>query len=343
MLACQSITSNDKIIGVKIYDHPGEFEALIEEWKSIGINSAFVSKELLSNPEFRALAKENDIPTFVILPIFFDEHLDTHPEDFALKSNGETAIDEWVKFACPSNEGYRRCKIDEITQLVKEHNPDGISIDFIRHFVFWEKVAPDTPGDQLPNTCFCNSCLSKFSTSYKINLPEISATSELSKWILQNHQDKWSEWKCELITSMIRSIVSEAKEIKPEILVNVHIVPWRQTDFNGAIKIIAGQDVESIAPFTDYLSPMTYSHMVKQNSSWVHEVVQDIHSHSQGEILPSIQVKEAYLTDSISSQEFSANLKMAFSPPSKGVIFWSWEHLQQDYWKKEIIKELVLD
>lgn len=340
--SCKPPSLDNKIVGVKIYNHEGDFGLLIEEWNSIGINTAFVSKELLANNEFRNSARNERIKTFVVLPIFFDEKLDEHSEFHAINSDGKIASDEWVKFACPSNPEYRNIKINSIVKLVEELDPDGISIDFIRHFVFWEKVYPDTPATELPNTCFCDLCIKHFCQLNDISYPDfLTETSDKASMIMNGFSTQWTDWKCRLITTMIDQIVTEVKKVKPDIIVNTHIVPWKNSDFEEGIQRIAGQDLKAISPLTNYLSPMTYAHMVKQNASWVHEVVVDFHAQTGTSILPSIQVKEAYLSDSISSQEFEENLKSALLAPSSGVIFWSWEHLQQDPWKKEIIKTQV--
>lgn len=338
-------TEQEKIVGVKIYDHQGSFDQLFEEWKSIGINTAFVSKKLLSDKDFRSGTLRNGITTFVILPIFFDEEaLKETPELYAIKSDGEKAVDEWVKFACPSHDAFRKNKIDSIVKYVETYHPDGLSIDFIRHFVYWEKVFPETLTSSLPNTCFDVRCIEKFQKHTGVSVPDsLSKTDEIASWILHNHSSEWTRWKCHVITNLIKDIVEKAKAIDPDILINTHIVPWQQGDFEGGIKNIAGQDIKSIASYVDFLSPMTYSHMVKRDARWVHEVVQDFFNQTQGNILPSIQVKEAYLSDSLSSIEFEANLDAALVEPSRGVVFWSWEHLEKDPWKKEIIKKKVIN
>lgn len=340
---CNSSNSHEKIIGVKIYNHEGGVEMLVDEWNAMGINTAFVSKELLGQESFREIAEKNKIKTFVILPIFFDElALSEDSSLYAIKSNGEEAIDEWVKFVCPSNLKFRKNKIESIVNLVTEYNPDGISIDFIRHFVFWEKVLPDTPVSTLPNTCFCNECVHGFQQQFNIDIPDsLSDTEDISSWIIDKHSDQWTDWKCLLITSMIEEIVTKTKKVKSNLLVNAHIVPWENDDFGNGINKIAGQDILAISAITNYISPMTYSHMVKQDASWVHDVVDDFYHQTKGKILPSIQVKEAYVTDSLSVAEFEDNLRSALLPPSIGVVFWSWEHLEQDPWKKEIIRKLV--
>jgi hypothetical protein len=44
-------------------------------------------------------------------------------------------------------------------------------------------------------------------------------------------------------------------------------------------------------------------------------------------ILPSIQVKEAYIPGPETPDEFKAALVEALKPPSRGVIFWNWATL----------------
>jgi hypothetical protein len=81
---------------------------------------------------------------------------------------------------------------------------------------------------------------------------------------------------------------------------------------------------------------------LKRKASWVSSVVKDMDSQVYKTfIVPSIQVKEAYLDDPLSEDEFEENMMEALKEPSKGVIFWSWEHLEKDPKKKLIIKSIV--
>jgi hypothetical protein len=140
---------------------------------------------------------------------------------------------------------------------------------------------------------------------------------------------------------MVRELSEAARRTKPEIKINVHLVPWRTKDFNGAIRSIAGQDFSAIAPLVDYLSPMTYAHMVKQDPSWIHSVVKDVFQQTEGLVVPSIQVKEAYLKERLTPGEFKKSLSKALEPPSNGVVFWSWEQLKTEPEKKEIVIQLT--
>ncbi|MCK4748179.1 MAG: hypothetical protein KAT15_14115, partial [Bacteroidales bacterium] len=151
------------IIGVKIYDHRGSFEELFDQWGELGINTALTSESLQSNKEFRTLARENEITTFVIFPVFYNpEILADSPDMHAITQHGEPAVEEWVEFVCPSRDTYRKQAVDHAVEIIQDYNPDGISIDFIRHFVFWEKVYPDRDPASLPETCFDSSCMVQF-------------------------------------------------------------------------------------------------------------------------------------------------------------------------------------
>lgn len=330
------------LIGIKIYDYQGELPRLFEEWRSLGINTAFVGESLQSNRNFHLLAKKFGISVFVIFPIFYDpEVLQKSPDLYAITQLGDKAIEEWVEFVCPTREDYRQQRIARIKKAIQELDPDGISIDFIRHFVFWEKVYPDRSLDTLPNTCFDDHCLLKFQKETGIEIPErFTNIPQKAEWILDNHLQEWTEWKCSVITNMVQEITKEAKKIKPDVLINVHAVPWRQKDFGGAIKSIAGQDLAAISAHTDYLSPMCYSHMLKREPSWISSVVKDMSDLTHNRIVPSIQVKEAYLNDILSESEFEAAIDEALKPPSRGVVFWSWDGLEKDPEKKLLIKSL---
>jgi hypothetical protein len=88
-----------KLIGVKIYDHPGELPELFDTWKELGINAVFSSESLISRPKFRLLADEFDITTFVLFPVFQNpDLLDMDPDLGAVTADGKRAVEEWVVF-----------------------------------------------------------------------------------------------------------------------------------------------------------------------------------------------------------------------------------------------------
>jgi hypothetical protein len=334
-----SKNGKDLMIGVKIYEHEGSLLQLFEEWRLIRVNTVFVSPALAAQGQFRELARKQGISVFLILPVFSNpEELKKDPGLYALTDRGEKAKDDWVEFVCPTRQDYRSRRIDWIKSLVRELDPDGISLDFIRYFVFWEMVYPERTPDSIANSCFDRSCLDRFQKDTGITLPKgLGEAAEAAKWIMAEHGQDWAEWKCGIITSLVRSIAAEARAIKPKLKVNIHSVPWREKDFGGAIKVIAGQDLAALAATTDMISPMCYWHMLKRKPPWIREVVEDVYSKTKGLVVPSIQVTNAYISDRLSLEEFKKALDEALRPPSGGVIFWNWDALAKEPEKKAAV------
>jgi uncharacterized lipoprotein YddW (UPF0748 family) len=331
------------MIGVKIYAHEGPLPELFEEWRALGINTAFVSPEMASQGSFMELARKQGIAVFLILPIFYNpEELKEDPGLYALTDRGEKAKDDWVEFVCPTRSDYLERRIASIKALIRDLNPDGISLDFIRYFVFWEMVYPERTLDSIADSCFDQSCLDRFQRETGINLPKnLSGVVDKARWIISEHRREWTDWKCGVISGVVRAIAEAAKTAKPEIVINIHTVPWRQKDFGGAIRVIAGQDLAALASQTDMISPMCYWHMLKRNPPWISEVVGDVHSQSKGRVIPSIQVGNAYLSEKVSVEEFREALEEALKPPSGGVIFWNWDALAREPEKKAAVAAIL--
>ena len=332
------------IIGVKIYETERDIPELFDEWSALGINTVFASEELTSSGGFRALAKKNDTDLFIIFPVFFaPEELAEDPDLWAVTADGERAKKDWVEFACPSRIDFRNRRIEEARAIVKRLRPDGLSIDFIRDFVFWEMVGPDHDPGTLPDTCYCVHCVQAFATS--LGLPPLTIPpqpQQAAVWIEANVSDQWVRFKMETITSMAREIVGVVRKTDPEILINLHIVPWRRDDFDGALARVAGQDPLALGEIGDYLSPMAYSFMLERPADWVVSVVEDFSYVADCPVLPSIQVAPAYREGEVfSGAEFEAALRAALEPPSAGVVFWSWDHIEADPERAEIIRRVV--
>jgi hypothetical protein len=326
-----AVAGDGPLIGVKIYNHDGALAPLFDAWKKLEINTAFVGLELAARPEFFAEARRHGVATYIIVPVFFNpEKLAASPDLWAITGEGRKAKDDWVEFVCPTRPEYRRERLDLMKKLAVELRPDGLSIDFIRDFVFWEMVYPDAVLDPLKSACFCPHCLALFEKDAALRIPdEARGLPAAARWILDRHRREWTDWKCAQITSMVREISEEVRRARPGIRLNVHLVPWRKADFDGGRKFVAGQDIAAIAPYIDTLSPMAYAHMTKRPPDWVASVVEDIRRAAPNPILPSIQVKEAYLTEKVSPAEFEASLVEALKPPAAGVVFWNWDALAE--------------
>lgn len=342
--SCREVSKDSMMIGVKIYDHQGDLQPLFQQWDDLGINLALVSPTLAAREGFMDQARDKGVKIFLIIPTFYNE--DALAQDsslYAITSSGQPAAAEWVKFICPNRMDYRQEHLEYVKKVTANLQPDGISIDFIRYFVFWEKVPPHQSYVDLPQTCFNNQCLEKFLETFNIRIPDTyTEASDRADFIMSNHLDEWTEFKCLTISEYVRELAEAVKDVKPGTSINFHAIPWRFRDFQGAVRSIAGQDLSLISPHVDYISPMCYAHMVERPAEWVHEVVLDMSEQVPGALfLPSIQVDRAYLDSPLGNDEFRESLTEALKSPSSGVVLWSWEALERSPEKRQVFKTLI--
>jgi hypothetical protein len=335
--------NNSKIIGMKIYEYHGDYNALTSQWEKMGINTSFISTSLAGNDTFRQALKRKKISAFIIFPVFQNpEVLKQDSNLYAITNRGTKAKDDWVEFVCPSRKTYRNAKVVELADLIKRLNPDGISIDFIREFVFWEMIYPDRSPGSIDMACFCDSCLTGFSKQQNITIPDTClTTSQKADWVMRKYSDAWNAYRCDLIATMVRDLSEQAREVKPGLTINVHIVPWRYGDFGEANIRVAAQDLKKISPYADYVSPMCYSQMLKRDAVWIADVVADMNKRSPGMILPSIQVYPYYIDSPFTATDFRQCVEEALKPPSRGVVFFSWPLFEKDSSRMKVVSELV--
>lgn len=331
------------IVGVKIYDYGGDQTSLVGRWQHMGINTAFLSAELAGDSAFRQLLRGYGIQTFLIFPVFQNpEYLEAHPEARAIRPDGTPAIDDWVEFVCPSNALYRNQRRDELAALIKSLKPDGLSIDFIRHFVFWEMVYPDRDPATIDMACFCQACLAAFEEESGITIPDTcSGTASRAAFLTGRQSEAWHEFRSDLIVGMAEELARGARSIDPGIRIALHAVPWRKGDFDRAGHRIAGQDIARLGSVIDLISPMCYSQMLRREPEWIASVVADMEAQAPGKILPSIQVYPYYVDDPFPVSRFSECLRAALRPPSQGVVFFSWPLFERDPVRMEAARDVL--
>jgi hypothetical protein len=293
---------------------------------------------MADNTVFRQLLKENNIEVYIIFPVFYDPALLQQDSTlYAITDKGRIARDDWVEFVCPSRTAYRTLKVNEAVDLVRKMEPDGLSIDFIRQFVFWEMIYPERTAESIDVACFCDSCVGNFCKLTGITLPDTCVkVTQRAAFLLNFYSERWNDYRCDLITSMVKELADKVHSIKPDIKINVHAVPWRDGDFGGANIRVAAQDLQKMAPFADFISPMCYSQMVRRNAAWIGSVVTDMDIKAPGKILPSIQVYPYYIDDPFTVEDFKECIYAALKAPSRGVVFFSWPLFEKDSVRMEI-------
>lgn len=343
-IVLSSCTKNKSniIYGTKIYNYEGDYDLLFKKWNEIKINTVFVSQELAYNSEFRKLVKKHNIKMFVIFPVFYNpELLQNDSSYYAITNIGTKAKLDWLEFVCPSRKLYREKLLKSFEKMITQTDPDGVSIDFIRHFLYWEMIKPTFQVDSIIHGCYCDSCLNQFEINTGKVLPKSSGDLKISE-ILAHNKD-WIYFRNNQITILVNELAKCARLCKPDIIINLHAVPWRSYDYENARYNLAGQDIEKLSEFVDYISPMCYSWMLYREPDWVGSVVEDFNLSAQGKILPSIEVNGYYRHGILTASEFEQNLHNALKKPSRGVIFWEWNHIENDSSKYQILLKNTLE
>lgn len=206
-----------------------------------------------------------------------------------------------------------------------------VSLDFIRFFVFWEKVYPEADFSGIVDGCYCDRCIENFQYHSGVTIEENTA-----EWIKTNALPEWTKWKCLVIEERVKALSAIIKEYN--IPVALKLVPWRPKDFDGAIRSIAGQDIDLIKNHVDVFIPMTYSHMVKRKPHWINEMTDYIHSATDGPVLACVEISKTYVEENISDQEFAEMVKYGSMPPSNGTILFHYDYIRR---RKQLIMNLL--
>jgi len=327
---------DDRIVGVKIYSWDGAptDDDAIGRIAAMGANTVFVDHVLARDDGLRERFSSAGLGVYVIVPVYFDEEaVAADPGLCAVDQHGNCATESWLTMVCPTRGGYNQGREDFVRYVASLPHVDGISLDFIRHFVFWENVGPQTVFEDLPHTCFDASCVGRFRLEAGVEVPEMGEASAHAAWILEHAFDAWAQWKVDTITRMVERLSEGARSANPSVKVNFHAVPWTSSDYGGAIRSVAGQDFAALGPHVDYVSPMTYAPMVGQPSAWVSEVVSHVAATSGRNTIPSLQV------DGASAGDFEAALVESLKAPSMGVVFFSWGMLAEDEQRYELARQ----
>ncbi len=232
-------------------------------------------------------------------------------------------------------------KLAELENLIKTVKPDGVSLDFIRFFVFWEKVLKND-AENLKQTCFDDRCVSRFEKETGITIPHTAnSVTEKANWILNEEKASWADWKCLVIKQAVNQLTRKIRKTDPMIKIGLHSVPWLSETYNGAVKAIAGQNLSYLTPYVDFFTPMCYSHMLDETPQWIDNIVKEQTLIGGKTVVPSIHVEQCYRDETFPVARFEEAVRIGLQEPSKGIVFWSWADLDRSEEKKALIKKRI--
>jgi hypothetical protein len=262
---------------------------------------------------------ELKIEVFVDRGLFVGEEVRRmFPDSTPITATGQPFDREgWYVPACPTHPDLRRYHLEGIAALLDQH-ADAINalwLDFVRFPVRWEGRTPN-----LHQVCFCKHCLNSFLQADRDEYSR-EETITLAQQILSQQSQAWIEWKCAQVAGFVQEIKALISQRHLSLPLGAFILPWRRTDFDGAIRSVAGQDLEMLAEHVDMFSPMVYHKLCQQSPSWIQSVVQDHAAWSGKPILPIIQ--SVHSPDKTTPADLDAALAAALDAAPEGVMIFT--------------------
>ena len=308
----------------------------------LGINSIFVHSGSINQDIIKRAKSEGSKVYAEFATLNGKNYVEKHPEAWAINEKGDKVeAASWFMGVCPTEPGFRQYRYDQLRDLLLKFDLDGIWMDYVH----WHAQFED-PEPILPETCFCDHCIEKFSEHSKIKIP-IAPTSEKASFILNNHDKKWRDWRCKVIFDWTYEIKAIIKGIKPNALLGLYHCPWTDGDFDGARRRILGLDYDMLKETIDVFSPMVYHGRMSKEPEWVEENIKwfsnrlNVGSSPYPKVWPIVQAHDD--PNIISDKEFEKILRGGLAGKSSGVMMFTTGSVAKSEGKTEVLKKVYLE
>jgi len=306
---------------------------------SLGVNAVFVHSGSINQDMIDRARSEGVLVFAEFATLNGKNYVDKHPEAWAINEKGEKVqAATWFMGVCPTDPGFRKYRFDQLRNLLLEYDLDGVWMDYVHWHAQFEEAEPI-----LAETCFCDHCLTSFSEDSGVELPE-GTNSDRAHWILNNCDDLWRDWRCQVIYDWSVEMKNILKDLKPEALLGLYHCPWDDQEFDGARRRILGLDFDLLAETIDVFSPMVYHARMGRKPEWVREHISwlstrlDIRSGFYPKVWPIVQ---AYNDPGIMNcEEFETVLRHGLSGSSSGVMMFTTYAVAEDECKTEVMKNV---
>jgi hypothetical protein len=313
----------------------------LEEYgiNAIWIGSSSVSDKLLAQLKSRS-------KTLKVFAEFNTMHeagyLNEHPDAAPIGPDGLVSAppDGW-QGVCPTHPGYRRERMAAFRHVLTAAPIDGIWLDYHHAQASWEQAEPN-----LPETCFCDRCLSLFQKAAHISLQEATSASRARR-ILREHKPAWVQWRCDVFTDWVREFRTIIDHEKHGALLGTFHCPWSQTEFAGALRAKLAIDLNAQAKYLDVFSIMPYHARFGHaaDPAWISRQTAALGQFlgikgQPGErikIWPIVQLSDWGETVPVS--QVREILDHGTRPPASGVMVFVWGTLHPQWDKVEAMRE----
>ena len=322
-----------------IYGSPEPFWKKNIKLNELSVNAAFIHDKAITDSIMNR-ARVEGLKVFAeFATLNGKDWVDKHPEAWAIDRYGKKAEPAtWFMGVCPTEPGFREHRISELRKLLKRFDLDGIWMDYLH----WHAQFED-PEPILPETCFCEHCLTAFQAAAGIKAPE-GNTAKKAEWILSNHDNAWRNWRCSVIAGWVRDFRMVIKQEKPRALLGVYHCPWDDSDFEGARRRNLGLDYDSLRVIVDVFSPMVYHGRMGKSPEWVKQNIEwfckrlDVEEGSFPKVWPIVQSYNDPKV--ITAEEFEKVLRYGAGDDATGVMMFTSYSVAEDEKKIKTMKKV---
>jgi hypothetical protein len=298
-----------------------------------GVNALFIGSGSVT-AERLALLKRHGARVFAEFNTMHEAgYLKEHPDAAPIGADGNVCPppDGWQGI-CPTHPGYRRSRMDAFRAVLREHAIDGVWLDYHHAHASWEQAVPN-----MPDTCFCDRCVSRFTRETKTTLPD-APTPERARLLLGTHQAKWVQWRCDVFTDWVREFREILEKERPGTLLGSFHCPWSDTDFDGALRKKLAIDLKAQAKYLDVFSIMPYHARFGHatDPAWISRQTAWLGKHlgvegKPGErlkIWPIVQLSD--WGEKVPAEQVQTVLDHGTRPPATGVMVFAWGSLHAE-------------
>ncbi len=319
----------------------GTYSSPVPFWRTgarlddYGINAIFVHGQSITDEMFSRATREGAAVYAEFATLNGKGYVEQHPEAWPVNERGERApAATWFLGACPTEPGFRAYRQKLLEDLLDRFALAGVWMDYFHWHAQFEERHPI-----LPETCFCPSCLSQFEQATGLRTPAGDTTAKAS-WILTNHDPAWRNWRASVLVEWARIIRAVLRSRRPDALLGVYHCPWRDTEFDGALRRNLGIDFGLLAPEIDVFSPMVYHARMGRKPEWVRESIEWISNHLPGSvrIWPIVQAHSS--PGPISATEFQQVMRNGSAGRATGLQMFTIGAVAEDPAKLAVLQRL---
>lgn len=219
-----------------------------------GINAVWLGSGSL-NAERVNLLKEQGAKVYAEFnTMHFAGFLKEHPDAAPVGFDGAVSPppDGW-QGVCPTHAGYRRNRMDAFHAALANFAIDGIWLDYHHSHASWEQPTPN-----LPDTCFCSRCLSRFQDETKVRLPDQPTPKQADLLLNGPLRDQWTSWRCGVFTDWVRELREIRDKTRPDALLGTFHCPWTDAERDRALSRKLAIDLKAQREHIDVFSIMPY-------------------------------------------------------------------------------------